>query len=154
MRHVDVCVARILVIEDNGSDVFLLDRALKKQDLQFELMHLSSGREALAFIRRQGAWTDAATPGLILIDLNLAGYSGEDILREIRAAKHLDGVAVCAWSSSQSRKDEAMLKKLGVSNFITKPSGLDQFMDIGRIIKNLLTVPARPDQGDNGAMRV
>ena len=133
--------ARILVIEDNGSDVFLLDRALKKQDLRFELMHLLSGGEALAFIRRQGAYADAMIPNLILVDLSLSKYTGEDILHEIRGARHLDGVPVCVWSSSQSRRDDAVLKNLGVSKFITKPSGLDQFMEIGKIIKDLLAGP-------------
>ena len=133
-----VTAARILVIEDNASDVFLLDRALKKQDLQFELIHLISGGEALAFIRRQGAYTDAAAPNLILVDLNLSKYTGEDILREVRSAGHLGGVPVCVWSSSRSRRDEALLKDLGVTQFITKPSGLDQFMEIGKIIKDLL----------------
>jgi DNA-binding response OmpR family regulator len=130
--------ARIAVVEDNGSDVFLLERALKEQDLRFELMHLPSGGEALAFIRRQGNYADAAIPDLILVDLNLSKYTGEDILREIRGAAHLAGVPVCVWSSSQSRRDEALLKDLGVSQFITKPCGLDQFMEIGRTIKDLL----------------
>ncbi len=134
-------VARILVIEDNGSDVFLLDRALKKQELRFELDHLPNGDEALAFIHRQGGWAEAAVPDLILMDLNLSRYTGEDILREIRAAKHLAGVPVCAWSSSQSRRDEALLKDLGVCRFISKPSGLDQFMEIGAVIKDLLASP-------------
>lgn len=139
MQHASIVrVASILVIEDNSSDVFLLDRALKKQNLKFELVHLLSGGEALAFIRRQGAYTDAAIPDLILVDLNLSKYTGEDILREIRSAGHLAGVPVCVWSSSRSRRDEALLKDLGVSQFITKPSGLDQFMEIGKIIKNLL----------------
>ena len=133
-----VPAARILVIEDNGSDVFLLERALNQQDLRFELVHLLSGGEGLAFIRRQGAYADAAIPNLILVDLNLSKYSGEDILREIRSARHLDGVPVCVWSSSRSRQDEALLKDLGVSQFITKPSGLDQFMEIGKVIKDLL----------------
>src|ERR1035438_4570438 len=130
--------SRILVIEDNRSDVFLLDRALKQQNLRFELIHLVSGGEALAFIHRQGAYADAAIPDLILVDLNLAKYTGEDILREIRSANHLGGVPVCVWSSSQSPRDEALLKDLGVSHFITKPSGLDQFLDIGKTIKGLL----------------
>ncbi len=130
--------ARILVIEDNSSDVFLLDRALKKQDLEFELVHLLSGSEGLAFIRRQGAYADAVIPNLILVDLNLSKYTGEDILREIRGAKHLDGVPVCVWSSSRSRRDEALLKELGVSQFISKPSGVNQFMEIGKVIKDLL----------------
>lgn len=142
MKHASVVpVARILVIEDNPSDVFLLERALKKQDLRFELIHMLDGGEALAFIRRQGAYAKAAIPTFILMDLNLSRYTGEDILREIRAAKHLAGVPVCAWSSSQSRRDEALLKGLGVSEFITKPCGLDQFMGIGKIIKDLLAGP-------------
>ena len=136
-----VRAARILVIEDNASDVFLLERALNKQDLRFELVHLLSGGEALAFIRRQGAHADAATPDLILLDLNLSKYTGEDILSEIRNATHLGGVPVCVWSSSRSPRDEAVLKDLGIRQFITKPAGLDQFMDIGRILKDLLAAP-------------
>lgn len=133
-----VSAARILVIEDNGSDVFLLERALNKQDFRFELVHLRSGSEALAFIRRQGIYADAAIPNLILVDLNLSKYTGEDVLSEIRGARHLGGVPICVWSSSQSPRDEARLKDLGVSQFITKPSGLEQFMEIGKAIKDLL----------------
>jgi two-component system response regulator len=142
MKHASIVrAARILVIEDNGSDVFLLDRALKEQDFQFELVHLPSGTAALAFIHRQGTYADAANPDLILVDLNLSRYSGEDILREIRNATHLSGVPVCVWSSSRSRRDETLLKDLGISQFITKPSGLDQFMEIGKTLKDLLARP-------------
>ena len=107
LKHASDVAARILVIEDNDSDVFLLKRALNKQNFRFELVHLLNGGEAIAFIRRQGAYADAAVPNLILMDLNLSKYSGEDILREIRSAGHLDGVPVCVWSSSRSRRDEA-----------------------------------------------
>jgi chemotaxis family two-component system response regulator Rcp1 len=139
LKHAsDARTARILVIEDNGSDVFLLDRALHKQDFRFELVHLLSGSAAVAFIRREGVYLDAPNPQLILVDLNLSKYTGEDILREIRKATHLAGVPVCVWSSSRSRRDEALLKEMGVSQFITKPSGLDQFMEIGKTIKDLL----------------
>jgi DNA-binding response OmpR family regulator len=133
-----VPAVRLVVVEDNRSDVYLLERALRKQDLLFELIHLPSGSEALAFIRRQGAYAQAVIPDLVLVDLNLSKYDGEDILREIRSAGHLDGVPVCVWSSSRSRWDEAMLKDLGISQFITKPAGLDQFMEIGKTIKDLL----------------
>jgi DNA-binding response OmpR family regulator len=133
-----VPAARILVIEDNRSDVFLLNRALKKQNFNYELTHLVDGEAALAFIHRQGIYAGTAVPDLILMDLHLAKYTGEEILREIRSAKHLSGIPVCAWSSSQSRRDEAMLTDLGVVRFITKPSGLDQFMEIGAILKSLL----------------
>lgn len=142
MQNASIASAvRILVVEDNRSDVFLLDRALKRQNLNFDLVHLPNGDEALAFIRRQGTYADSAVPDLILLDLNLSKYTGEDMLREIRSATYLSGVPVCVWSSSRSRRDEALLKDLGVCQFITKPSGLDQFMEIGKTIKNLLLRP-------------
>jgi CheY-like chemotaxis protein len=102
---------------------------------------LSNGDAALAFIRRQGAYANAAIPNLILLDLNLSKYTGEDILRAIHGATHLGGIPVCVWSSSQSPRDEALLKELGVCRFITKPSGLDQFMEIGKTLKDLLAAP-------------
>ena len=139
MKHqLAAAAAQILVIEDNRSDVFLLERALKKQDLHYELIHLLDGGEAIAFIRRQGAYVAAPLPNLILMDLNLAKYTGQDILREIRTANHLDGVPVCVWSSSQSPRDQSLLSDLRVDRFVTKPAGLDQFMQIGIIIKDLL----------------
>lgn len=138
MTHDSVAPARILVIEDNRSDVFLLERAFKKQNLCYELTHLHDGGDALAFIRRNGPYAAAPLPNLILMDLNLSKYTGEDILREIRAANHLDGIPVCVWSSSQSRPDQSLLKELGVDRFITKPAGLEQFMQIGIVIRDLL----------------
>ncbi len=131
--------ARLLVIEDNSSDVFLLKRALNQQDVLFDLLHLACGDQALAFIRREGIYSDAAVPDLILVDLNLSKYSGEDILREIRDAKHLTATLVCAWSSSESRRDRARLLNLRVAQFVTKPTGLDQFLEIGKLIKSLLS---------------
>ena len=130
--------ARILVIEDNSSDVYLLERALHQQNFLFELTQLADGEQALAFIRREGPYGDAPIPDLILVDLNLAKYNGEDILREIRDAKHLAGSLICAWSSSQSRRDRTRLMDFGVAQFVNKPTGLDQFLEIGKLIKDLL----------------
>ena len=143
MPHASIIrAARILVIEDNRSDVFLLERALKQQGFLFELVHLMSGSEALAFIRGQGAYAGAPIPNLILVDLNLYKYTGEDILREIRGAERFQGIPVCVWSSSRSQRDENLLRELGIARFIPKPSGLDAFMEIGKIIRDLVALPA------------
>jgi len=130
--------ARILVVEDNSSDVFLLERALNQQTVLFELIHLATGDQALAFIRREGAYRDAPIPDLILVDLNLSKHNGEDILRKIHHAKHLAKALVCVWSSSESRRDRTRIMDLGVARFVTKPSGLDQFLEIGKLLKDLL----------------
>ena len=128
----------ILIVEDNGSDVFLLERALNRQHITFELTHLRDGGEALAFIRREGRYANSPRPDLILVDLNLPKIDGEDVIREVRNARHLDGVPACVWSSSESMRDRESLNRLGVDQFIFKPSGLEQFMQIGKTLQDLL----------------
>jgi CheY-like chemotaxis protein len=137
-QAVAASVARILVIEDNASDVLLLERALKRHEIPYQLTHLVSGAAAINFIRREGVYSSVAIPNLILLDLNLAKYTGEEVVLEVQKAGHLAGVPLCVWSSSRSRRDETVLKDLGVSQFITKPSGLERFMEIGKTIKDLL----------------
>jgi DNA-binding response OmpR family regulator len=146
----DVRAARILVIEDNASDVFLLDRALKRQDFRFELVHLVNGDDAIVFIRGQREDAGAAIPDLILVDLNLSKYSGEDMLREIRRNRCLAGVPLCVWSSSRSHRDEALLKDLGVVRFLAKPAGLDEFMGLGKVIKDLVAGRAEGEPQADG----
>src|SRR2546421_6841154 len=101
----------ILIIDDNGSDVFLLQRALSRQDFDFQLTRLRDGAEALAFVRKEGAYANSPTPDLILVDLNLPKIDGEEIVREIRKARHLDGIPACVWSSSESTRDRASLDR-------------------------------------------
>src|SRR5271170_3472480 len=104
----------ILIVEDNGSDVFLLERALNRQKIAFELTHLRDGGAALAFIRREAPYADNPRPDLILVDLNLPKIGGEDVIRAVRGAKHLKGVPACVWSSSESLRDRESLNRLGV----------------------------------------
>ena len=126
----------ILVVEENAPDVFLLERALARQQVDFQLTHLRSGAEALAFVRREAPYGNSPRPDLILVDLKKAEIDGECVIREVRNARHLDGVPVCVWLESLS--DREPLNLLGVDQFIIKPSGLDQFMQIGKTVKNLL----------------
>ncbi len=128
----------IVIVEDNGSDVFLLQRALNRQKINFELTHLRDGGAALAFIRREGEYANSPRPDLILVDLNLPKIGGEDVIRAVRSARHLDGVPACVWSSSESARDRESLVRLGVDKFIFKPSGLEQFMQIGKTVEGLL----------------
>lgn len=132
----------ILVIEDNTSDVFLLERALHRHHIPFLLTHLRDGGEALAFVRRQGAYANSPRPDLILVDLNLPKIDGGEVVRQIRGARHLDGIPACVWSSSESAQDRASLGRMGASEFIFKPSGLEQFMLIGKKVKDLLSAAA------------
>jgi CheY-like chemotaxis protein len=129
----------IVVVEDNVSDVFLLERSLIRQQLDFHLTHLQDGAEALAFVRREAPYADRSRPDLILVELNLPQIDGEAVIREVRNARHLEGVLACVWSSSESLGERESLNRLGVDQFIFKPSGLAQFMQIGKTLTDLLS---------------
>jgi len=128
----------ILVIEDNESDVFLLERALNRQHLNFQLTHLKSATEAYAFIRREGPYAKMPRPDMILADWNLPPLNGEEIIRQIRSARHFYGVATCIWSSSESFRSFELQNHLHFYKAFFKPAGLAQFMKIGKIVKHLL----------------
>ena len=129
----------ILVVEDNISDVFLLERALEKQPIDFQLTHLRDGAEALAFIRREGPYANARRPDLILVNMNLPKVDGEEIVHQIRRTRHLNGVPVWVWSSSDLLHGGESLSRLGADRFILKPSGLEESMGIGKTVKDLLS---------------
>lgn len=128
----------ILVVEENASDVFLLERALARQEIAFQLTHLRYAAQALAFVRRGAPYANSPRPDLILVDVSHARIDGECVIREVRNARHLDGVPVCAWFSAESLRDGESCERLRVDRLILKPSGLDQFMQIGKTVKDLL----------------
>jgi CheY-like chemotaxis protein len=111
---------------------------LNRQKIDYKLTHLQDGGEALAFIHQEGCYANSPRPDLILVDLNLPKIDGEEVIREVRSARHLDGVPACVWSSSESLRDRESLNRLGVDQFIFKPSGLEQFMQIGKTVQDLL----------------
>lgn len=128
----------IVVVEDNASDVFLLQRALARQEIAFQLTRLLDGAEGLAFIRRYTPEANCRRPDLFLVDLNLPKVNGEALVREIRNSHALEGSLVCVWTSSESLTERNSVNMLGVDQFIFKPSGLEQFMQIGKTLKDLL----------------
>ena len=80
---------RILLVEDNEADVFLVRRALDKLGLPHDLQVARDGEEALAILGRTGQSPADKSPGLILLDLNLPRIDGFEVLSRIREAPDL-----------------------------------------------------------------
>src|SRR5579862_6036540 len=93
--------ARILLVEDNPGDVYLLERALQGRNIAYELIRYEDGEEAIEAI-----CADRTTlPDLILVDLNLPRHEGFDVLRTVRGIPRLVGVPVGVFTSSDSASD-------------------------------------------------
>src|SRR5581483_4909938 len=93
---------QILLIEDSPGDAWLIRDILLKGAVPKEIHAVTDGDRALRFLRRQGEFAQAERPDLILLDLNLPGRSGLDILHEIKADAGLKAITVIVLTTSDA----------------------------------------------------
>src|SRR5687767_4568761 len=74
----------VLLVEDNPGDIRLMELAFRGQETRVCLHVTRDGDEALHFLRRQGEHASAPRPDLVLLDLNLPGREGREVLREVK----------------------------------------------------------------------
>lgn len=140
MSEQNLSSVQILLAEDNPADVYLIKQALAENDVDCHVNVACDGKQALAILR-EGATANGTTPALILLDINLPQHDGTEILRYIRQDQRLSSVPVIIFTSSDSPADRLSATQLGAVRYIKKPSLLDEFMAIGAVIKEVLTVP-------------
>lgn len=130
---------QILLLEDNAADVFLVQTALESAGMRFHLEVCSDGSEGLSRIR-DCIDRRASCPDLLLLDLNLPKVGGEKILEHLRKNEIGIGtkIPVLVLSSSDSPKDRQRAASFGIEHFFRKPPDLDEFLQLGQIIKSLL----------------
>ena len=135
----------ILMVEDNPGDVRLTVEALKEGKVRNNFHTVADGVEALAFLRRQGGYTDAPRPDLILLDLNLPKMNGREVLAEIKEDPDLRRIPVVVLTVSKAEQDIIKSYNLHANCYITKPVDLDQFLEVVKSIENFwLTVVMLP----------
>src|SRR6266498_1474346 len=98
----DSRIIRIVVVEDHAPDVFLLKEALRDAAIPFELTHFDQGDAAVASLSAEDA---SALPDLLILDLNLPGITGIEILRHIRGTPGLSHLPAATSTSSQRPQD-------------------------------------------------
>lgn len=138
----------ILLVEDNPGDARLTAEALRTTKVRNHLVVVDDGFEALAYLRREGAHAGATRPDLILLDLNLPGKDGREVLAEIKADPALRRIPVVVMTSSRAEEDVWRSYDLHANCYITKPIDLPQFIKVVQSIEDFwLTVvrlPAEP----------
>ena len=128
----------ILLLEDNAADIYLFRQALKSAGLNFELTVIENGADGLAFARRQGEYAGSSIPDLAVLDLNLPKGGGDSVLEAMRQNKDLGLVPALIMSSTAGPREQARAKELGIERFITKPPNLEEFLQIGQVVKEVL----------------
>ena len=136
----------IMLVEDNPADVRLTRETLKEGKVRNHLHVVSDGVEALAWLRREGKFTDAARPDVILLDLNLPKKDGREVLAEIKGDRDLGRIPVIVLTISQAEQDILAAYDLRANCFISKPIDLDEFIKVVRSIEDFwLTIVKLPE---------
>ena len=117
----------ILLVEDNPADVRLTAEAFKDSDVEFEIWAARDGVEAMEYLRREGEFSSAPRPELVLLDLNLPRKDGREVLEEIKADPDLRRIPVVVLTTSRAEHDLMRAYDLHANCYMTKPLDFDQF---------------------------
>jgi CheY-like chemotaxis protein len=136
----------ILLVEDSPTDRLIAIEALKQAMVINNLHTVENGLEAMAYLRRQGKYADAARPDLILLDLNLPKKDGREVLIEIKQDEVLRVIPVVVLTTSDAEEDVVSSYGHHANSFIRKPVDFARFAAIVRSIGDywfqVVTLPA------------
>ena len=121
---------RILLVEDNSSDIELTFRAIQLIDANFDIIVCRDGQEALDFLFATGKYSDRdknELPQLILLDLNLPKVGGHEVLKAIRSNKDTLCIPVVMLTTSDETQDIEQGYRLGINSYVCKPVDYEDF---------------------------
>ena len=127
----------VLIVEDNDADVHLTATALRDARIANDIHVVGNGEEAIAFLKREGAYASALRPDLILLDLNLPKKDGFQVLEELRADADFKTIPVIVVSGSDREEDIARACGLHVAAYLVKPTNVDDYFTAIRAVKEL-----------------
>jgi len=133
----DLIPVEILLVEDNPGDVRLTEEALADGKVCNNLTVATNGEDALAILRQEGAFAQAPRPRLVLLDLNLPGKDGREVLAEIKGHPDLAAIPVVVLTSSKEEEDVVRAYDLRAECYLTKPVDVEQLMFLVKFIDGL-----------------
>ncbi len=133
----------VLLVEDNTGDVRLTQEAFIHCGRAVTLHFACDGMEAMAFLNCDGSHTDAPRPDLILLDLNLPGLDGREVLARIKSNEGLKAIPVIILTTSDAEADVLMSYQLQANCYLRKPAQWDAFDDLVRSINSFWLTRAK-----------
>jgi CheY-like chemotaxis protein len=130
----------LMLIEDDQVDAMIVERAVRDLSIRNELVHVSNGELALEYLNDP----HKQNPCVILLDLNMPRMNGKEFLEIIKQDVLLKMIPVIVLTSSQDQKDKAESFRLGVSGYMLKPVGYQQFVDVVRTVELYWTMSELP----------
>jgi CheY-like chemotaxis protein len=126
---------QILLVEDNEGDILLTTEALETMQIANEISVVKTGNEAIDYMTQSGDYAEIDLPDLVLLDINLPIKNGFEVLSAIRAHEKSKHIPVIILTTSSSISDQSVSNRLKADLFITKPSELNNYEQVVRMIE-------------------
>lgn len=127
----------VLLVDDGLAERKLFAMAGMKARVGFQLRQAADGGEAQAYLRGEGAYADREKhpfPALVVLDVNMPGMSGFEVLEWIRGHETFGVLPVVMWTTSSNEDDIARAYSLAVNSYLVKPLSLVRLVEILRLI--------------------
>ncbi|OUC12883.1 MAG: response regulator [Alkalinema sp. CACIAM 70d] len=135
----------ILLVEDSPSDATLTIRNLEDNKLTNRVHWVEDGDSAMAYLRQEGEYSNRNRPDIILLDLNLPGMDGREVLEAVKSDPQLHTIPVVILTTSDNEADIQAAYQMNANCYITKPVDIHQFIQVMRLINDFwLTIVKLP----------
>lgn len=124
----------ILLVEDSPSDANLMMREFNRAKIANHLHWVENGEDAMDYLRCQGDFADVPRPDLILLDLNLPGMDGREVLAEVKGDIDLKQIPIVILTTSSDEEDVLRSYHLNANCYVTKPIDIHQFIHVVQLI--------------------
>jgi CheY-like chemotaxis protein len=124
----------ILLVEDNPADARLTAEGLKRAKVLNQLHVVEDGESAVAFLRREGQWSDAPRPDIVFLDLNLPGMDGREVLSIVKEDPALQHIPIVVLTSSDADADILKAYKAKANCYVKKPVMFQEFLSTIKLI--------------------
>ncbi len=128
----------LLVIEDSDEDFAALARMITKAQVSNPVYRCEDGEEAFDYLYHEGEYQDRSVsprPSLIVLDLNLPGTDGREVLARIKQDQELQTIPVVIFSTSSNPKDVDACYRYGISGYLVKPMNTSR---LNQLVKTFL----------------
>ena len=125
----------VLLVDDNRSDVVLLQEAFAQAGLRYRLHFAKDGVVAMDFLLRRGAYASAPRPELIILDLNMPRKDGREVLAEISRYPELRRIPLVVLTSSTTDRDIIDVFGLPEDSYLVKPTLFDDYIKVAKFIE-------------------
>ena len=142
----------VVVIEDSDEDFYTFRRIIEKLDIFDNIYHpllrFDNGDDAFDYLLREGEYAEltAPRPKLVLLDLNLPGTDGRDIIKGVRRVPHLQSLPIVVLTTSQSPQDIETCYASGANGYVLKRVGIQATQDtLQALVRYWFAISVLPD---------